>query len=109
MCYKLQHPIKKTLASNVDGRQIPREVKALSQIDKARYKNSPQHLEKMVDLVLTHLREKRNFIVKTENFQICKNNCLQEILYETFTLLIILIKLTFLGLNTEGEPTFMFY
>lgn len=54
----LLHPIKKTLTPNVDGKLMSREVKALSQIDKARNKNLPQLSEKMMGLVVTSERKK---------------------------------------------------
>ena len=53
------HPIKKTLIPNVDGKLMSRAVRALSQIDKARYEDSPQDSDKVMGLVVTHHREKR--------------------------------------------------
>lgn len=53
------HPIKKTLIPNVDGRLMSRAVRALSQIDKARYEDSPQDSDKVMGLVVTHHREKK--------------------------------------------------
>ena len=53
------HPIKKTLIPNVDGKLMSRAVRALSQIDKARYEDSPQDSDKVMGVVVTHHREKK--------------------------------------------------